>query len=127
MKEDIDDTVSLEVMHRGERVFSDSGKWLLPLFELESFLKSTELPRNEILVRDKVIGRAAALLLVRLRIRKVEAGVLSRLGEEIFLFHGIEYSAGKMVDRILCRTEEILKTEKDPEKAYRVISERAGR
>ena len=104
-----------------------TGKWLYPLFELESFFMGSDYSLSEILVRDKVIGRAAALLLVRMGVRKVEAGVLSRLGEEVFRTHGIEYSTGEMVDRILCQTEDILKTESDPETAYRVIRERAGR
>ena len=52
--------LSLEVIYRGRRVFSDNGKWLFPLFELEKFLDASELPRSELTVRDKVVGRAAA-------------------------------------------------------------------
>ena len=127
MKQESSGEISLEVLNGGKRIFMSTGKWLYPLFELESFFMGSDYSPSEILVRDKVIGRAAALLLVRMGVRKVEAGVLSRLGEEVFRTHGIEYSSGEMVDRILCQTEDILKTESDPETAYRVIRERAGR
>ena len=70
---------SLELYHNGSVVFSSHSRWLHPLLELEEFLKSGP-PASECRLRDRVVGRAAALLEVRLGLRVVHAAVLSRLG-----------------------------------------------
>jgi hypothetical protein len=116
--------ISLEAFHKGQRVFSSRGKWLHPLFELEDFLKDRGLPAGELAVRDKIVGKAAALLMVRLGLRSVEAGLMSLLGEEVFLRHGVRFRTRERVERILCRTESILLEVNDPEEAYRIIAQR---
>jgi hypothetical protein len=113
---------------KGElEVFSSNGKWLHPLFELEEFLSASSYPPDSLRVEDKIVGKAAALLLVRLGIRKVDAGVLSKLGEEVLKRHRIRYSAVEIVDRIECRTELLLAEVEEPEQAYRIVAARAGR
>ena len=64
-------------------------------------------PENLIL-QDKIIGKAAALMIHRLGFLKVEAGVLSRLGEAVLLQHRISYIYKQLVDRIHCQTEVLL-------------------
>ena len=62
---------TLEVYHNGVLVFSSKGRWLHPLFELERFLASGDLRPEELEIRDKVVGRAAAAMMVRLRLGRV--------------------------------------------------------
>ena len=78
-------------------------------------------------LQDKIIGKAAALLIHRLGFRTVKAGVLSRLGEAVLQRHAIAYTYDQLVDRIHCQTEELLATVEDPEEAYRLVKARAGR
>jgi zinc transport system ATP-binding protein len=114
--------VSLEVFRNGAMVFSSYGRWLHPLFELEEFLALHNLPATELAIRDKVVGRAAALLMVRLELGHVHARVLSRLGEEILTLYEVPHSYDTLVPRIACRTEDLLRDEHDPNAAYTVIT-----
>jgi len=118
---------SLELLHRGRIVFRSHGHWLHPLFDLEDFLATESYPLDEVLLRDKIIGKAAALLIVRLGIRQVEAGLLSRPGESTLSANRVRYTYTTRVERISCQTEELLKDQNDPEEAYRILAKRAGR
>lgn len=118
---------SLELLHRGRVVFRSHGHWLHPLFDLEDFLATESYPLDEVLLRDKIIGKAAALLIVRLGIRQVEAGILSRPGENALKANGVLYTSVRSVDRISCQTEELLKDQSDPEEAHQILAKRAGR
>ena len=113
---------SLEVRVGEDLVFASNDRWLRPLVELERFLLDKPLlDRGSLLVRDRIVGRAAALLLVRLGVQRVEAGLLSRPGQEALEAAGVRYRCRELVDRIGCRTESLLLTETDPELAYRLV------
>jgi hypothetical protein len=112
---------TLEVYHNGVLVFSSKGRWLHPLFELETFLASGDLRPEELEIRDKVIGRAAAAMMVRLRLGRVHAGLLSRLGEDMLVRHGIPYGYDELVPRITCRTEDLSRDMQDPQVIYDLV------
>ncbi|MDZ7337532.1 MAG: DUF1893 domain-containing protein [candidate division KSB1 bacterium] len=118
---------SLEV-YRGEcLVFASDGKWLHPLFELEDFLRRQGLSASELVVVDKIVGRAAALLCVYFGVGRVVAELLSIRGQQVLEYHRVPYQYGALVDRILCRTEELLAQEWDPARAYAVLAELRAR
>jgi hypothetical protein len=112
---------TLEVFFEDELVFHSEGKWLHPLFELEKFLKQKNYNPGFLIVKDKIIGRAAALLQLHLGIKSVKTGMMSKLAKELFDHFQINYEYEKLVDRIQCRTEELLQHEYDPNKAYEMI------
>jgi len=118
---------TLTVFHNGTPIFTSDGKWLHPLFELEDYLAEHAFQPDHLILQDKIIGKAAALLIHRLGFRTVLAGILSRLGEAVLQRHGIVYTYEQLVDRIHCQTEELLATVEDPEEAYRLVKIRAGR
>lgn len=119
------ENTTLELIMDGRLLFSSSGKWLHPLFELEQFLgmREVDIPRAEI--RDKIIGRGSAFLIMRMGIRRVHAGVLSRLGKEVLDRAGATCTWESLVDKIQCRTEDLLRETTDPEEAYRVLADLA--
>ena len=119
--------VTLRACHEEREVFSSTGKWLHPLFELEEFLDTSSYRPESLRLEDKIVGKAAALLLVRLGIRQVKAGVLSKLGRKVLEHFRVLYSAAQIVERIDCQTETLLAEVEDPEKAYRIVAARAGR
>jgi zinc transport system ATP-binding protein len=123
----MDRGVSLRAYNGEIEVFSSKGSWLHPLFELEEYLGGAQVPPESLRIEDKIVGRAAALLLVRLGIREVAAGVLSDLGREVLELYSVRYSAEETVERIECQTESILAAVEDPEQAYRIVAARAGR
>lgn len=119
------ENVSLELLSDGVVVFSSGGRWLHPLLELEEFLAGRTLARQGLSLRDKIVGRAAALLIVRLCIPEVHAGILSRPGEAVFRERGVRYTFDTLVERIACRTEELLSNVVDPEAAHELVLARA--
>ena len=118
---------TLTVCRNGTPIFISNSKWLHPLFELEAYLADHAFQPDQFILQDKIIGKAAALLIYRLGFRTVKAGILSRLGEAILQRHGIAYTYEQFVDRIHCQTEELLATVEDPEEAYQLVKVRTGR
>ena len=118
---------TLRVFSGETLIFYSDGKWLYPLFELEDFLSTSGHDPAALTVRDKIVGRAAALLLIRLGIRDVRAGIMSKSGREALEKYDVKYEHDILVERIDCRTEEMLGDEFDFDKAYAMLKQRAGR
>src|SRR5947199_8771695 len=116
---------TLTVLQDGTPIFTSHSKWLHPLFELEAYLAEHAFEPAQLLLQDKIIGKAVALLIHRLKFRTVQAGVLSRLGGAVLQRHGMAYTYEQMVDRIYCQTEELLATVEEPEEAYQLVKVRA--
>ena len=117
--------VSLELVVDGRSVFTSRGKWLHPLFELEGWLQRNPTDVSHAEIHDKIVGRGSAFLIARLGIRTVHAGLLSRLGKDVFDRRGITCSWDLLLDQIECRTEGLLRDVTDVDTAYRILSERA--
>jgi len=109
---------SLRAYLQGEVVFRSSGRWLYPLFELEEFLHQHNFDRSQLLIEDKIVGRAAALIMVHLGIRLVKINLLSRPGQEVVVQHNIHYTYAHLVDRIDCKTEERFRKAGNAEAVY---------
>jgi hypothetical protein len=118
---------TLAVLQDGTPIFTSHGTWLYPLFALEAYRAAHALQPAYLTLQDTIIGKAAALLFLRMGLHTVKAGVLSRRGEAVLQRHGIAYSYEQLVDRIHCQTEELLATVEDPEAAYQLVKARAGR
>jgi hypothetical protein len=117
--------VSLSFLVAGEVVFSSRGKWLHPLFDLERFLQERGIEGARGEIRDKVVGRGSAFLILHLGIPRVHAGILSRLGKDVLDRAGIACTWDSLVEEIACSTEEILRNVTDPVQAYQILSQRA--
>ena len=120
-------TATLEVYKNGNIIFTSTGKWLHPLFDLEKFIKENSLSTEDLVIKDKVVGKASAMLIFRLGFGIVEAGILSMPARNFFSDMGISFTCKNLVDLIDCRTEIILKDIDAPEEAYKILKERADR
>ncbi|WP_089940332.1 DUF1893 domain-containing protein [Candidatus Entotheonella palauensis] len=118
---------TLTVLRDDIPIFTSHGKWLHPLFELEDYLADHPVSPECLVLQDKIIGKAAALLIHRLGFRTVKVGILSKLGEAVLQRHAIAYTYEQLVDRIHCQTEELLTEVEEPEEAYGLLKVRAGR
>ena len=116
---------SLQLCNNGKPVFSSKGKWLYPLFELEQFLISSSLDPKKAELHDKIVGRAAALLIIRMGIGVVHAEILSKLGEEILIKNNTKYMFDRRVEKIICRTEKILCNINNPDEAHEILLRKA--
>ncbi len=120
-------TVTLEVLYRNEVLFTSTGKWLYPLFDLEIFLAENNYPPEALTINDKIVGKASALLILRLGCKTVKAGIISEPAERVFTKHAIVYSYTQRVPLISCKTELILKEIDNADEAYTILKARAKR
>ena len=118
---------TLTVLHEGTPIFTNHGNWLYPLFELEDYLAEHPIQPENLILQDKIIGKAAALMIHRLGFCTVKAGVLSKLAAVVLQRYEIAYTYEPLVDRIHCQTEDLLAEVENPEEAYRLVKARAGR
>jgi hypothetical protein len=112
---------SFEVYHNRRLIFFSDEHWLFPLFSFENFLENSQLNCEELLIKDKIVGKAAAFIIVHLNIKHVHAVMLSKLGQEVLNQWNISYTYVNLVERIECQTENILLEEKDPARAYELL------
>jgi len=121
------ENTTLRIIKNGQLIFRSSRHWLMPLFDFEDFLRDHPQDTAAFDFHDKVIGKAAALLMIRLGAAGVHGEVISRLACAILESHAIPYTCNTLVDRIDCQTEEILLNIDDPESAYDILAQRAHR
>lgn len=83
--------------------------------------------KNAIVV-DKVIGKAAALLMVYGKVKQVHTNIIAKDAMTVFEKYNIEYSANEVVEYIknqtkdgLCPMEEKVKNINKPKKAYKIF------
>jgi hypothetical protein len=106
-------------------LFESSKKWLHPLFELQEFLAShPEIARERLFLRDRIIGLAAAHLILSMQIRQVRTDLASRPAIALLQAQGVTIEAGQAVDAISCITEALLKGKTDPQEILQLLAER---
>jgi Domain of unknown function (DUF1893) len=123
----------------GKILFSSSKKWLHPLFELEEFLALHAKKENtfefedgitassaDLFLRDRIIGRAAVFLIVRMGIIKVESELVSRRALSLLNENSVPIETVETIDAIKCITEELLKDILTSDEVYSILSERRG-
>ena len=121
-----DDT--LWVMVEGELLFSSDKEWLMPL--LEYIDRGYSQP---VVIFDKIMGNAAALLSVRAGGEAVLSPLGSRLAVETLENYGIRYHISEIVPYIqkagqeeMCPMEK-LSIGKGPAEFYEELKDRDGR
>ncbi len=115
---------SLELYQSGKLIFYDDGAWLHPMFKLERYLKREDITLQALELRDKIVGRAAALITVYFGIKQIYAVVLSEPAREALDHHRVRYDYEQVVESINCKTEQLLIDELDPRRAYEIIRRR---
>ncbi len=122
------DGISLQLFSGGnELIFESSGKWLYPLFEVEDFLHEQHLDASGLYLHDRIGGSAAASLIARMGFVRCFIDTVSTHAEAVFRREGVEFGFDKLVDKIECRTEDLITEDMDLESVHRMLSRRAGR
>lgn len=103
--------LSLVVYHDGSVVFESSDSDLRPLV---TFIRTHTAHDGEVVIFDKYVGRAAALLMELIRPHHVYAGVISESGGQALKESGIAFDAGREVKYLMdvasegmCRWEKM--------------------
>ena len=119
--------VTMQLLAGEEVVFSSGRKWLHPLFDLEPFFASGPVRPAQTRLVDRITGRAAAFLVVRLGIPRLGTLVLSRRAIPVLQRFGVEHECGEVVDRVKCATEDLLAEVEDVEAAWSILQARRAR
>jgi len=118
---------SLIVTQNGREIFTSNSKWLYPLFELEDFFSKNEYLPEELHLTDKVAGKAAAFLIVRLGLKNVHIHLISEGAIAIFSRFQIAFTYDELVPKIQCKTEEIVSGDEPIDAVWQMLRRRAGR
>lgn len=112
----------------GQEVYCSREAGIRPIMKL--LAEDIDVLKGAI-VSDRVIGRAAALLLAYAGIQNLYAGIMSQYGAEVLKQAGISFAAGKEVEYIVNRTgdgmcpmEQLVLQQTDPETAYRILKQK---
>ena len=117
---------SLIVFSGGKIVFQSGGKWLHPLFELEKEIARNSLNPEFLSLHDKIAGGGAAALICRMGIKRCHIDLISKPAVELFEKHEVDFTYDTLVDRIQCKTEELVDISRDLDEIYEMLSKRAG-
>ncbi len=119
---------SLMVYRDGQLIFQSASKGIRP--HLEAIERHGEALRGTLMV-DKIVGRAAALLILYSGAAEAQAQVLSRPGKQVLDMHGLQTGYVELVDHIktrdgsiYCPFERMVQGVTDPGEAYAAITER---
>lgn len=127
MDANLPEDISLQAFFNGKIIFQSKNRWLFPLFDLEEYLKNRPVDKALLEVHDKVIGKAAAMLMLRLGVGCVYGNVMSELADTVLCQAGIPHFYKKLIERIDCQTEELLLEIDDVDTAYEILCKRANR
>ena len=118
---------SLIIRYQDSEIFTSDSHWLHPLFELDDFLSKKDIPVSELFLQDKIAGKAAACMIVRLGIKKCHIELISERAIPVFEKAGISYTYDKLVEQIDCRTEYFITDNMSVDDAWLFLRKRAGR
>ena len=120
---------ALMIYINGDLVFSSSSKGIKPHLEAIETLGKEKL--NGAVMADKIVGRAAALLMLYSKPSEVYAGVITFTAKEMLEAEGVKVfpaeivEAVKQVDgRIYCPFESMVQGISEPVEAYHAIVEK---
>jgi hypothetical protein len=118
---------TIRIYRNGSMVFSSNKERLLPLIEyMDRFISH----KDSVLVLDRVVGNAAALLFTRINCKEVFSDLGSENAIKTLDAFGIKYSFNRMVPCIenenrsdMCPMEK-LSLGKSPEEFYTALKQR---
>ena len=109
-------------------VFVSNDRGVIPLMKL---LKENKLQLKNSLIADKVIGKAAALLMIYAGVKEVYTPIISLPGLQVFNNHNVKVNYDTTVERIinrkgdgLCPMESLCIEIENPEKAFIAIDKK---
>ncbi len=119
---------SVSAYLNGERIFASLKAGLLPLAEF--VVKQSKEPKNykDLIIGDKIIGKAGALLILNLEPSFVYGGTISIKAKDLITNRGINLKYSELVPKILnkdktdsCPMEKLVTDVESPEEALNIF------
>jgi hypothetical protein len=124
--------LSVLVYRDGETIYSSSERGVIPLLRAIDLIGLEGLRGS--IVADKVIGKAAALLIIYFKASEAHAVLISSHAKELFLKMGLKHSYIRETPHILnrdgsdiCPFERLVMDITEPEEAYWRIKAQASK
>ena len=121
-----DKGLSLMIIKDGESIYSSKEGGMAPLLEAIDRLGLQTLVDSTVV--DKIVGKAAALLVSYFKAKDVYTKLLSRRAIETLRKHGIRYMSERVVDQIrskegadICPFEKMVLEIEDPQEGYKKL------
>ncbi len=112
----------------GEVLYSDTGKWLHPLFDCSAYIAEDISDKSKVILHDKVQGQAAAALTIYLGFEHVRVDLISEKALEIYeRYPEIEVEYLEKIDRIWCQTEALIESDQSIRDIVTFLCHRAGK
>ena len=118
---------SLIIRNRDSIIFASDSHWLHPLFEFDDFLSKNSFQVADLFLQDKIAGKAAACMIVRLGIKKCHIELVSERALSVFEKAGIDYTYDTKIEHIDCRTEYLITDDMSVDEVWLFLRKRAGR
>lgn len=116
---------TIVILKKDASVITSDDRGVSPLIKL---LKEDKLQLQDSIIADKVIGKAAALLMIYGNVKEVYTPIISSPAIKIFNINNVKIYYDKEVDRIinrkgdgLCPMETLCLDIDNPEEAFEVI------
>lgn len=117
---------SIVLCYKEKTIISDL-KGILPMIDLIN--SKTDLENYS--VADKIVGKAAAILFCKAKIKSVYAKTISNAGKDFLISHNIDVTYDTLIPLILnrdksdiCPMEKAVATIIDVEKGYQTLNEK---
>jgi hypothetical protein len=118
--------LNLLILKDSEIIYSSKQGGMAPLLEAIDQLGLETLASSTVV--DKIVGKAAALLIAYFKAKEVYTKLLSRSAIEVIKKYGINYMAERVIDHIrnkedkdICPFEKMVLKIKDPEEGYKKL------
>jgi hypothetical protein len=118
--------LNLLIFKKGEIIYSSKKGGMAPLLEAIDQLGLEKLVNSTVV--DKIVGKAAALLIAYFKAEEVYTKLLSRGAVKVLEAGGISYAAERVIDYIrdkedkdICPFERMVLEIEDPHEGYKKI------
>ena len=122
---------NLLILKDGKFLYSSKKDGMAPLLEAIDRLGLRRLKKS--VVADKIVGKAAALLISYFKASEVYTRLLSRSAIKVLEKHGIKYASERAVDNIrnkedtgICPFEKFVLEIEDPQEGYKKLKQICG-
>ncbi|BCR21855.1 DUF1893 domain-containing protein [Borrelia sp. HM] len=105
-------------------LYSNMERGLKPLLEVDNFINKYIQNKEGLEIYDKVVGKAAAVIIYNIGFQNVHAGVISQVAKDFLESRGIRVSFKRLVEKINDKTENLIESLENPEEIYKYLIKR---
>ncbi|AHH04980.1 hypothetical protein BmHG_00438 [Borrelia miyamotoi] len=114
----------LRLLKEHRILYSNMERGLKPLLEVDNFINKYIQNKEGLEIYDKVVGKAAAVIIYNIGLQNVHASVISQSAKDFLESKGIKVSFKRLVDKINDKTENLIESLENPEEVYKYLIKR---